>query len=82
MSTRQQTPKAVRECGYWLAACLQLGWRREDLDFMEMLWWRYHDDQGRLIQAVAKDGAASLPEPQTSGARAETENKGPSTSSP
>lgn len=46
---RRPVQKAVIACGYWLSECLRLGWRREDLDFLEALWWKHHDDQGRLL---------------------------------
>ena len=38
----------ARKCAEWLAACLRLGWRREDLDFLEKLWCKYHDEEGNL----------------------------------
>lgn len=47
--TETRTRKAIRECGEWLAACRRLGWRLEDLDTLEALWWKYHDDHGNLI---------------------------------
>lgn len=53
MSEDTRTLKAVRDCGEWLAECLRLGWRKTDLDFLEALWWKYHDDQGNLVAAVA-----------------------------
>ena len=43
-----RTRKAVRECAEWLAACLGFGWRHADLDFLEELWWKGHDNAGRL----------------------------------
>ena len=49
LEARRPTQRAVRACAEWLAACLQLGWSRADLDALEGLWWRYHDDGGRLI---------------------------------
>lgn len=45
-----RTRLAIQECAQWLRACLELGWRKSDLDFLEALWWRYHDDSGRLIK--------------------------------
>lgn len=49
------TQKAVIACGHWLAACLRFGWRRDDLDSLEALWWKYHDRYGRLVKG-AKNG--------------------------
>jgi hypothetical protein len=47
----QPTKQAIRECAEWLAMCRQIGWTLEELDFLEALWWKYHDPRGRLIQA-------------------------------
>lgn len=41
--------KSVVTCGMWLAYCLRIGWPKSDLDFLESLWWQYHDDNGRLL---------------------------------
>jgi hypothetical protein len=43
-----RTQRAVIDCAYWLKACLELGWRKSDLDFLEALWWQHHDDRGEL----------------------------------
>lgn len=48
----ERTHRAVRLCGEWLAECLRLGWRRDQLDALEELWWRYHDDRGNLIDPL------------------------------
>lgn len=55
-----RTRRAIVGCGYWLAECLRLGWDRSDLDWLEALWWQYHDDNGQLISAreTAPDGKA------------------------
>ena len=44
------TRHAVQKCAEWLAGCIRLGWRHEDLNWLEALWWKYHDNHGRLIQ--------------------------------
>ena len=41
-----KTTSAIHDCAEWLRRCLELGWRKEDLDFLEGLWWEYHDDYG------------------------------------
>jgi hypothetical protein len=46
MSVRQQ--RAVKKCAEWLVYCLSIGWRKEDLDALEKLWWKYHDLDGNL----------------------------------
>ena len=53
-TNRSPTPatrRAIRACAIWLEACLDLGWRKADLDFLEALWWRYHDENGQLRAA-------------------------------
>ena len=35
--------QALHGCAEWLAACLRLGWRREQLDALEQLWWQYYN---------------------------------------
>lgn len=44
-----QSKKAILTCANWLAYCLKIGWSRHDLDRLEWLWWKYHDDHGRLL---------------------------------
>jgi len=43
-----KSQKALRECAEWLAYCLIIGWDKDDLDVLDSLWWRYHDDRGHL----------------------------------
>lgn len=45
-----RTTLAIRKCAEWLSFCLSIGWRKSDLDCLEALWWRFHDDDGRLIE--------------------------------
>lgn len=42
------TLKALRACAEWLRFCLSIGWRKQDLDLLEKLWWQHHDRNGRL----------------------------------
>lgn len=44
------TRQATQACAEWLATCIRLGWRKADLDFLEALWWKYHDSRGNLIE--------------------------------
>jgi hypothetical protein len=44
----ERTRDAVRLCAEWLAACIRLGWRHDELDFLEELWWKWHDHRGQL----------------------------------
>lgn len=45
-----RTVSAIRRCATWLAFCLSIGWERKDLDELERIWWRWHDDAGELMQ--------------------------------
>lgn len=53
MSERRPRDKAIRECAYFLHTCLGFGWRKEDLDYLQKLWWKWHDDDGNLIRGKA-----------------------------
>lgn len=46
------TERASMECLRWLHTCILLGWKKTDLDFLEALWWKYHDNTGKLVKAV------------------------------
>ena len=40
--------KKLKACAEWLAYCLSIGWRRDQLDALEALWWQYHEtDQAK-----------------------------------
>ena len=42
------TRHAVLACARWMHYCLTIGWKKSDLDFLQSLWWQYHDWEGRL----------------------------------
>ena len=44
-----RTRDAIKKCAEWLAECLKMGWRHDDLDALESLWWEHHDHTGALI---------------------------------
>ena len=46
--TRNPTQEAIRNCAFWLQHCLKLGWKKTELDALEALWWKYHNDKGEL----------------------------------
>jgi hypothetical protein len=48
---QKPTRDAIRGCAEWLAVCVRLGWRHEDLEFLEALWWKYHNHRGELKKA-------------------------------
>lgn len=41
------TREAVQASLDWVDACRTLGWRGDDLDSLESLWWQYHDSEGK-----------------------------------
>ena len=43
----EPTLAARKTCAEWLAYCLSLGWHKAQLDELEALWWKYHDNNGR-----------------------------------
>ena len=47
--------KVLMECAEWLSTCLKLGWAKTDLDALEALWWKYHDDNGGITVAAPKE---------------------------
>lgn len=46
MTTRKPSRQAIFACARFLQACISFGWSRDHLDYLEELWWRYHDDRG------------------------------------
>jgi hypothetical protein len=50
--TRNPSSKAIVACGYWLAQCVDIGWPKSSLDELAKLWWKYHDDRGKLIEVT------------------------------
>jgi hypothetical protein len=49
---KQRIRKALRACAGWLAYCRQIGFAAVDLDDLERLWWRYHDEGGNLLSTA------------------------------
>ena len=47
-----RTKRAIQACGEWLVACLRLGYSQNDLDALEVIWWKHHDDTGKLIESI------------------------------
>ncbi|MBA7658075.1 hypothetical protein ES703_66023 [subsurface metagenome] len=38
----EKSLRALKLCAAWLAACLEIGWSKSDLDDLENLFWKYH----------------------------------------
>lgn len=34
--------ECIRRCAYWLSYCLDIGWRKDQLDALQAIWWKYH----------------------------------------
>lgn len=49
LAPERATVAALRKCAEWLAYCLSIGWRRDQLDALEALWWQHHDRTGRVV---------------------------------
>ena len=43
------TSRAIKKCAVWLIFCLSIGWKKEQLDALEKLWWEFHDENGNMI---------------------------------
>lgn len=46
---------AIAVCAKWLSFCLEIGWDKKQLDALEALWWKHHDDDGNLIEAMKEE---------------------------
>lgn len=46
---KQRSPKALKECVRWLGFCRKIGFKTEEVDALDRLWWRYHDEDGNLL---------------------------------
>ncbi len=53
----ERTKAAQRSCAEWLVGCLNDGWQKSDLDLLEDIWWRHHDERSNIIAALG-EGAA------------------------
>lgn len=40
--------RGIRMCAEWLAYCKSIGWRDDQLDDLERLWWQWRDLNGNL----------------------------------
>lgn len=47
-----KTKRALMACAEWLSYCLSIGFDKKDLNQLEDLWWKYHDERGNLIKAA------------------------------
>lgn len=54
LANRKPSSKAVRECAEAMKKCLDIGWKKSDLDKLEEIWWSIHDDNGKLPSEYAE----------------------------
>ena len=33
--------ESIKKCAEWLSYCLFIGWKKDQLDALEALWWKY-----------------------------------------
>jgi hypothetical protein len=48
------TVKGVKKCAEWLAFCLSIGYKKEELDALENVFWMFRDRNGNLKRATEK----------------------------
>lgn len=47
----KRTLSALRACAEWVSFCVtELKWGKEQIPFLEKMWWEHHDGNGRLKQ--------------------------------
>jgi len=46
---KKPTKRGIMLCGNALAKSLQLGWNKNQLGSLEIIWWSIHDGNGELI---------------------------------
>ena len=42
------TKRGSKKCAEWLAYCLETGWKKEQLDELEKIYWTWRDKNGEL----------------------------------
>lgn len=45
---RKPTQKALKQMAAAMVYFLSIGWRKQDLDMLEELWWTVRDDNGAV----------------------------------
>lgn len=53
MAGRSEMAESKR-CAEWLVFCLSIGWKNEQLNALEKLWWKHHKLSGCAICLGAK----------------------------
>lgn len=42
------TKRGSKKCAEWLAYCLETGWKKDQLDELEKIYWKWRDKNGEL----------------------------------
>jgi len=45
---RKPTQQALTEMARAMVYFLSIGWRKQDLDMLEKMWWQVRDDNGKV----------------------------------
>lgn len=48
---QQRSRTAMRACLEWLSSCRRIGFKKSELDELNHIWWRWHDEQGNLLSS-------------------------------
>lgn len=43
-----KTAKAINECFKWLKYCIEIGFNKKNINELDKLWWKLHDNKGNL----------------------------------
>ena len=43
-----RTHRAIQKCHQWITYCLSIGWKKEDADGLEVIWWLHRNENGNL----------------------------------
>lgn len=62
---RRPTNLGAKRCAAWLTACKKYGWPTSSMSALCDLWWKYHDDNGELIESSAEGKSSSEEENRT-----------------
>lgn len=46
----EKKTQGIKKCAEWLRYCLEIGWKKEQLDALEKIWWDFHDGNGNLLK--------------------------------
>lgn len=63
-AAKKPTRRGIMICGQIMAQMLQIGWKPEQLDSLEILFWSVRDGNGEVIRTPTPN-VASEPDAQT-----------------